>query len=490
MMSSLNTPATGTVSAESANLSLGAMRWIEPLAGIAVGAVFAALGGGRIAGSTWRDLLAGAVFGLIFWLGFGKRSHSPGAGLIWGLGVASLAWMLIPAGLIPLLHGAPRSREMIVDARAQFPELVAHLLLLGVPVGLTLGILALFRPDATRPKFYWGRAIVVGGVAGTLSGLVFSRWMYEGQFYPLLGGFDPFSSRLESAAFHFLIALLIGAAFGLLFQTDVRGLGSSMGWGLGFAIFWWFCGPLTLFPMLNGNPIDWSAAQGTALFGPLVGHIIYGLILGVIYAAMDRVWLKLFFQSDPLNREAEGPGVHALRSLGWGAAAGLAGGIVVAPLLFLRGANSTVAALGLSVMGVKAVVIHLVVAALIGITYGLLFRNEGASFGVGVPWGWLFGLIWWYIGPLTLLPLVLTGECDWRSSAAAALLPSLMGHLIYGVATAIVFVILERRYARWLMLDPKTYAREMRRVRPVGTPAPALWFFAVSLGVLLPILLG
>ena len=271
-----------------ATLNLKRSRWLEPLLGIAVGAACAAIGHAQLGTSLPYAFLIGAIFGLFFWWGFWERADSSGAGLIWGLGFASLVWLLIPAGLLPLLKGTPRSAAMLMDARARFPELVAYLVLLGMPVGLTLGILGATRLRSARPKFRWGRAIVVGGVAGTLGGLIFSRWMYEGGFYPLLGGFQQLGSHAEMVALHFLVALMIGAAFGLLFQTDVRGLGSSMGWGLGFGMFWWFFGPLTLFPLWSGNGLDWSADEGTELFGSLVGHIIYGLILGVIYAAIDR----------------------------------------------------------------------------------------------------------------------------------------------------------------------------------------------------------
>lgn len=432
----------------------------------------------------------GGLYGLLFALLLWRRADGPGAGLLWGLGYALLLWLAGPAGLFPLMGGGAPAMGMLETARAHFPELVAYLLLFGLPLGLTLGILGGLRPLPGLARFGLSRALVVGGVAGVVGGWAFSKWMAQANFFPLIAGLVNSDSLMVGVALHFAIAVAIGMSFGLLFQRDIRGFGSSLGWGLAYGIFWWFLGPLTLLPLLDGRLPDWSYEQGAALFGSLVGHVVYGLLVGLVYAVLDRLWVGFFHDSDPINREVEGPGMRTLRSLGWGAAASLAGGLLFSLVMVATGVLSDVAGLMGGSSPVLGFGVHLAIGALIGMSYGVLFRHEATDFGSGIAWGMLYGLVWWFLGPLTLLPILLGDSFTWTTEAAGAALPLLIGHLIYGAATACVFLLLERRHADWLRLDPRIAAREANRRRPVGTPAPALWLFVLGLGVMLPIMLG
>ena len=463
------------------------------LSAVIVAAITGALGGFGCMGSCHVSLLAGpaagAIYGAVFGFLFAHLCANPGAGLIWGLGYSFLLWLAIPAGILPVLEGATPSMGMLDIARVHFPELVAYTVCFGATLGLAMGLLSSFRPRTAQPDFSFSRAVIVGGLAGAIGGFVFGRWAGE-WYFPLIAQLLNLGSASAAASLHYVCSIGIGSGFGLLFQKDVRGIGSSLGWGAGYGILWWFLGPLTLLPALGGHGIDWSYDNGANLFGALVGHIMYGLIVGLVYAFIDRLWVRFFSESDPINREPEGPGVRAWNSLKWGAVASLAGGLLFSILLLSAGYLPKLAALAGGSSPALGFTVNMVVSAGIGISYGLLFQREAPNIASGICWGLLYGLIWWFAGPLTLLPLLLTGSCDWTVDAASALLPSLIGHLLYGAVTASAFFLLERRHADWLLLDPRLAARERRLRRPVGTPAPGLWVFVLGLGILLPILLG
>ncbi len=431
----------------------------------------------------------GATYGVAFALLGGTSIASTGAGLLWGLAYALLLWLAGPAGAFPLLGGMP-AMGMLDVARAHFSELVAYLVFFGLPLGLAMGLWGRDRSKPGELPFSLDRALVVGGASGVVGGWAFGKWMEQVDLFPLVAGLVQSSSRETGVAVHFAIATVIGASFGLLFQRDVRGYGSSLSWGMAYGMFWWFVGPLTFLPLFQGAPVDWSAARGGALFDSLAGHAIYGLLLGVTYGTLNRLWVGFFYESDPLHREVEGPGLRTFQALQWGAVASLAGGALFGVVMLVTGVLPRVANLVGASSPWLGFAVHLGIAAVIGMSYGALFQYEASSLGSGVAWGLVYGLAWWFLGPLTLMPVLLGGPLTWGVEAAGAALPMLIGHLVYGATTALAFAVLERRHAQWLLLDPRFAAREARRRRPEGTPAPALWLFVLSLGMLLPVLLG
>jgi len=448
-------------------------------------AVTGLAGGGALSllglAAPWAGAPLGAAAGAAFAVALGGNRSGPGSGLIWGLAWAVLLWLAGPVGVVAWREGPA------ADPRAALPHLVGFILCLGAPLGLVLGALGHARRDeAGGAAHSLARAVVVGALAGLAGGMCFSG---SGDLPAIAIG-----SSVAAGALHLAVSAALGVGFGVLFQHDVRALGSHLGWGLAYGLLWWFLGRLTLLPLAEGVvAVDglWSAKEMTAAFPALVGHVVFGLVLGLVYAALDRLWVGFFHDSDPLNRRAEGPGTHGTLTLGWGAGAGLAGGLAFAPVMSATGILPYVAELVGGHAAGTGMAVHLALAALLGVGYGALYRREAPDIAAAVGWGLLYGLIWWFLGTLTLLPLLTDQHhVEWTAVDAAAALPALVGHLIYGAITGLVFRALERRYHARHAVDPRWAAIEARRLRPHGTPAPALWVFALVLGVVLPVLLG
>ena len=66
---------------------------------------------------------------------------------------------------------------------------------------------------------------------------------------------------------HLVINALIGASFGLIFYSRVRGTGSGFGYGALYGGVWWILGPLTLIPLMMGMGlgVNWDGAAAAAM---------------------------------------------------------------------------------------------------------------------------------------------------------------------------------------------------------------------------------
>jgi ABC-type xylose transport system permease subunit len=153
--------------------------------------------------------------------------------------------------------------------------------------------------------------------------------------------------------------------------------------------------------------------------------------------------------------------VHARSDPSVGVAvAGLVGGLVFLPIITIVTGLPHLAA-------VVGVIVHLFISGLIGISYGLLFEHESPDFAAGIAWGLLYGLVRWFVGRLTLFPILQGLSFTWTHEAAADALPILIGHLIYGAVTAVIFLVFERRHRDWMLLDPVSW----RGTRACADPA-------------------
>ena len=484
-------------------ISIGRKALVGLLAGTIAGAVFDSIVPSTL--GSGANLAISAALGIVFGLFFGPCIRTAGTGLIWGQTYGLLWWLFGSLTLVPLLSG--QGLSWTADrAQETLPLLLGQVIgyggVLGLSYhGLTWGLDKVSpKKTSAAPEQPTGRpmrqmivphltqAVIVGGLGGVVGSWVFARGVEAAEFFPLVARLMGSNAMTLGRLLHYTIGITIGISFGLLFSRDMQGVGSSLVWGLDYGLVWWIIGPMTLLPILLGSETrpDWSLHAAQANVPSLVAHMLYGAIVGLFFALANKAWHVLFVDADPVNRSLEGPGPLGVRMALMGLGSGIVGGLLFTVAMVGTGALSQVASLLGAQSAFAGLTVHLVIAIIVGVTYGLLFGQETFGYGIGLAWGTVYGLWWWLLGAATLFPILLRQPVDWSLETIAGLYPSLIGHLLYGAGLGLFFQFLARRYS----YGTRGRSRRGSERREIGQPAPALWIVTLVLGVMLPLLLS
>jgi hypothetical protein len=127
-----------------------------------------------------------------------------------------------------------------------------------------------------------------------------------------------------------------------------------------------------------------------------------------------------------------------------GVVGGLVGGVVFGVLMQMMGMITMVAMLVGSDSVATGWLVHLGISAGIGASFGLL-GGWATNPARAVPIGAGYGIVWWLLGALLIMPAWL-GMGVFTLNATAW--QSLVGHIVYGVLLGMVYALVRPRLSR------------------------------------------
>jgi uncharacterized membrane protein YagU involved in acid resistance len=127
-----------------------------------------------------------------------------------------------------------------------------------------------------------------------------------------------------------------------------------------------------------------------------------------------------------------------------GAIAGIGGGIVFGMMMAMMGMLPMVGMLVGSESAAVGFIVHLAISAFIGAVYGVVIGRFPNTTQAALVGGIINGVVWWVLGALVLMPLML-GMSQMVFVIGGDQWLSLMGHIIYGLVTAFLLIPLRKR---------------------------------------------
>jgi NADH:ubiquinone reductase (H+-translocating) len=103
-----------------------------------------------------------------------------------------------------------------------------------------------------------------------------------------------------------------GAAFAAVFRYQPGSPAFSASGGLLFGLLWWIVGPLTAAPVLGGHLPTWSVREAGDAFPGLIGHVLYGALLGIGFYTLASLRRPAASISEAAGARSRRPSSHVV----------------------------------------------------------------------------------------------------------------------------------------------------------------------------------
>jgi uncharacterized membrane protein YagU involved in acid resistance len=131
-----------------------------------------------------------------------------------------------------------------------------------------------------------------------------------------------------------------------------------------------------------------------------------------------------------------------------GIISGIIGGVGFGAVMGLIGMLPTLLPMIAKLFGgsspILGLIVHVVFSAIIGFIFSIFLGHLAVDRARGVVLGLVYGLVWWFLGPLIIMPVWLGMGVQLSAQGMKMALPSLWGHLVYGFILGLVYPVLTK----------------------------------------------
>jgi hypothetical protein len=141
-----------------------------------------------------------------------------------------------------------------------------------------------------RNRYLDSKWVTNGIVSGLVAGIILALYLILTGMTEPFGNYIDLPTKLGGMIVHFIGSIIIGLIFAFVLSWLIISWESAIFFGLLYGLVIWVIGPLTLGALATGESLfsKWHQTSVQANLPLLLGLLLYGLVLGLVYCFLKK----------------------------------------------------------------------------------------------------------------------------------------------------------------------------------------------------------